>query len=122
MCSSDLTDPGCPVTIGAGCTIGHHAIIHGASIGDDSLIGMGATILDGAEIGDHCIIGANALVTQGKKIPPGSMVMGSPAKVVRELTSQERQALRPWAEKYIANARYCLDHKIGLGAPLPSAP
>jgi carbonic anhydrase/acetyltransferase-like protein (isoleucine patch superfamily) len=93
------------VRIGKYCTIGHAAIIHACEIGDECLIGMGATILDGARIGDHCIVGANALVTQRFVAPPGSMILGSPAKVTRALTDKERNGLRPWAEKYIQVAQ-----------------
>jgi carbonic anhydrase/acetyltransferase-like protein (isoleucine patch superfamily) len=93
------------VKIGRYCTIGHTAIIHACEIGDECLIGMGATILDGAVIGDHCIVGANALVTQRFVAPPGSMILGSPAKVARPLTEKELLSLRPWAEKYIAVAK-----------------
>ncbi|MBL9215450.1 MAG: gamma carbonic anhydrase family protein [Opitutaceae bacterium] len=92
-------------TIGRYCTIGHSAIIHACEIGDECLIGMGATILDGARIGDRCIVGANTLVTQRFVAPPGSMILGSPAKVVRPLTEAEKQSLRPWAEKYVETAR-----------------
>lgn len=92
------------VKIGRYCTIGHTAIIHACEIGDECLIGMGATVLDGAKIGDRCIVGANALVTQRFVAPPGSMVLGSPAKVVRPLTAAEQATLRPWAEKYIVTA------------------
>jgi carbonic anhydrase/acetyltransferase-like protein (isoleucine patch superfamily) len=93
-----------PAEIGANCTIGHSAIIHACRIGDLCLVGMGATVLDGAEIGDECLIGAKALVTQRMKIPPRSLVIGSPAKVVRELTPEELVSLRQSAEKYIAVA------------------
>ena len=93
------------VKVGRHCTIGHSAIIHACTIGDECLIGMGATILDGAKIGDRCIVGANALVTQGFVAPPGSMVLGSPAKVVRALTEKEAAGLRYWAEKYIKVAQ-----------------
>ena len=93
------------VKVGRYCTIGHSAIIHACEIGDECLIGMGATILDGAKIGDHCIVGANALVTQRFVAPPGSMILGSPAKVVRQLTETELLGLRAWAEKYIVVAR-----------------
>jgi carbonic anhydrase/acetyltransferase-like protein (isoleucine patch superfamily) len=93
------------VKIGRHCTIGHSAIIHACEIGDECLIGMGATVLDGAKIGDRCIVGANALVTQRFVAPPGSMILGSPAKVVRTLTEAEQRGLRGWAEKYIAVAR-----------------
>jgi carbonic anhydrase/acetyltransferase-like protein (isoleucine patch superfamily) len=91
--------------IGAWCTIGHAAIIHACTIGDECLIGMGATVLDGAQIGARSIIGANALVPQRFACPPGSMVYGSPAKLVRPLTDVEQAGLRPWAEKYVEVAR-----------------
>ncbi len=93
------------VKIGRYCTIGHSAIIHACTIGDECLIGMGATILDGSQIGDRCIVGANALVTQRFVAPPGSMILGAPAKVVRQLTEKEIAGLRPWAEKYVAVAK-----------------
>ena len=93
------------VKVGRYTTIGHGAIIHACTIGDDCLIGMGATILDGAVIGDHCIVGANALDTQRCVAPPGSMVLGAPAKVVRPLKEAELLGLRPWAEKYIEVAK-----------------
>lgn len=79
------TDMGYPLIVGAGCTIGHKVMLHGCTIGDNSLIGMGATILNGARIGKNCLIGAGALVTEGKEIPDGSLVMGMPGKVVRQL-------------------------------------
>ena len=93
------------VKVGGHTTIGHAAIIHACEIGDECLVGMGATILDGAKIGDRCIVGANALVTQRFVAPPGSMILGSPAKVVRPLTAAEQAGLRGWAEKYVAVAR-----------------
>jgi gamma-carbonic anhydrase len=89
------------VRIGNYTTIGHAAIIHACEIGNECLIGMGATILDGAKIGDRCIVGANALVTQRFVAPPGSMVLGAPAKVARPLTAEEQSSLRRWAEKYV---------------------
>jgi carbonic anhydrase/acetyltransferase-like protein (isoleucine patch superfamily) len=89
------------VRIGAWCTIGHTAIVHACTIGDECLIGMGATVLDGAEIGAGSMVGANALVPRGMKVPPGSLVYGSPAKVVRPLTAEERAGLRRMAEKYL---------------------
>ena len=107
--------------IGDWVTVGHTAIIHACQIGDECLIGMGATVLDGAVIGEQCIIGANALVTGGTKIPPGSMVVGSPAKVKRALSDEERSSLREWAQKYVVNAAYCLRHGIGCSAPIPTA-
>lgn len=93
------------VTIGRHCTIGHSAVIHACEIGDECLIGMGSTILDGAKIGDRCIVGANALVTQRFVAPPGSMILGSPAKIVRSLTDDEKRGLHGWAEKYIEVAK-----------------
>lgn len=90
--------------IGAWCTIGHSAIVHACTIEDECLIGMGATILDGARIGARSMVGANSLVPQRFTCPPGSMVYGSPAKVVRPLTAAEQSKLRPWAEKYVAVA------------------
>jgi carbonic anhydrase/acetyltransferase-like protein (isoleucine patch superfamily) len=86
--------------IGAWCTVGHSAIVHACTIEDECLIGMGATVLDRARIGARSIVGANTLVTQGFVCPPGSMVLGSPAKVVRALTEEEQRGLRGWAEKY----------------------
>lgn len=96
-------DPGFPATIGAGVTVGHRAIVHGCTIGDGTLIGMGATVLNGAKIGKQCLIGAGALVTEGKEIPDGSLVMGSPAKVVRPLSEEGLALLRKPAENYVMN-------------------
>lgn len=98
------TDMGFPLTIGADCTIGHKAMLHGCTIGDGSLIGMGATILNGAKIGRGCLIGAGALVTEGKEIPDGSLVMGAPGRVVRELDAEARARLLRSAEGYRRNA------------------
>ena len=98
------TDMGYPLTIGANCTIGHKAMLHGCTIEDDSLIGMGATVLNGARIGEGSLVGASALVTEGKEIPPGSLVMGAPAKVVRELDEAARARLLKSAAGYQANA------------------
>jgi carbonic anhydrase/acetyltransferase-like protein (isoleucine patch superfamily) len=109
-----------PCVIGDYVTVGHSAIVHACAIGDECLIGMGAVILDGAEIGAQCLIGAKALVTQNTKIPAGSLVLGAPAKVVRALTPDERSGLKYWADKYVANAAYCVAHNINAGAPLPS--
>lgn len=91
--------------IGDYCTIGHRAIIHACRIGHECLVGMGATVLDGAVIGDRCIVGAGALVTKRFEAPPGSMILGAPARVVRPLTEAELGSLRPWAEKYVHVAR-----------------
>ncbi len=109
-----------PCLIGRYVTVGHSAIVHACTVEDECLIGMGATILDGAVIGAQSIVGANALVTQGTIIPPGSMVLGSPGKVIRVLNSADRALLRGWADKYVANAAYCLKHGINIGAPLTS--
>jgi carbonic anhydrase/acetyltransferase-like protein (isoleucine patch superfamily) len=106
--------------LGNWVTVGHSAVVHACTIGDDTLIGMGAVILDGAVVGKQCLIGAKALITPGTKIPDGSMVLGAPAKVVRPLSDSERAGLRFWAEKYVHNAADCLRHRINLGAPLPT--
>ncbi len=98
------TDMGFPLTIGPGCTIGHRAMLHGCTIGANTLIGMGATILNGARIGDNCLIGACALITEGKEIPSGSLVMGSPGKVVRQLDNAAVEGLAASARNYRANA------------------
>ena len=98
------TDPGCPLTIGENCTIGHKVMLHGCTIGDNSLIGMGATVLNGAKIGKNCLIGAGALITENKVIPDGSLVMGSPGKVVRELDAKAIQMLTASAQHYTENA------------------
>ena len=99
------TDMGYPLTIGGGCTIGHKAMLHGCTIGENSLIGMGATILNGAKIGKNCLIGAGALVTEGKEIPDNSLVVGAPAKVVRTLDENAENQLRLSAAHYVENAR-----------------
>ena len=94
-----------PVTIGKGVTVGHKVMIHGCTIGDNSLIGINAVVLDGAVIGKHCLIGANTLVPSGMVIPDGSMVMGSPAKIKRELTDKEVVYLHRGAQHYVDNGR-----------------
>jgi carbonic anhydrase/acetyltransferase-like protein (isoleucine patch superfamily) len=104
-----------PCIVGNWVTVGHGAIVHACKVGDEVLVGMGAVILDGAVIGRQSLIGAKALVTQGTKIPPGSLVLGAPAKIVRALTKKERAGLKRWAEKYVANTAYCLKHGIGVG-------
>ncbi len=109
-----------PCLIGNWATVGHSAVIHACAIGDEVLVGMGAVLLDGAVVGAQSLIGARALVTQGMEIPPGSLVLGAPAKVVRALTPQERADLKGWAEHYVVNAAYCLKHGINIGGPLPT--
>ena len=98
-------DVGYPLTIGEYVTVGHQVMLHGCTIGDESLIGIGAVVLNGARIGRHCLVGAGALVTEGKEFPDGSMILGSPAKVVRQLTPQQIEGLRSSARHYIENAR-----------------
>lgn len=97
------TDMGFPLTIGKDCTIGHHAILHGCTIGDNTLIGMGATILNGAKIGNNCLVGASALVTEGKQFPDNSLIVGTPARAVRVLDEAAIEAIRRSAKNYVAN-------------------
>lgn len=99
------TDPGCPLTLGRGVTVGHQATLHGCAVGDCSLIGIRAVVLDRARIGRHCLIGANTLVTAGKEIPDRSLVMGSPGKVVRSLTDEEVEKLHQAWQAYVAKLR-----------------
>lgn len=99
------SDPGFPLNIGEGVTLGHQVMVHGCTIGDNTLIGIGATIMNGAVIGKNCIIGAHALVTEGKIIPDGSMVMGAPGKVVKTLTEPQIAMLQGSAEVYVQNAK-----------------
>ena len=98
------TDMGSPLTLGKGVTVGHNAMLHGCTVGDYSLIGINAVILNNVRIGKHCIIGANALIPEGKEIPDGSLVMGSPGKVVRELTEAQKRMLEASAAHYVHNA------------------
>lgn len=99
------TDPGLKLVLGQGVTVGHQAMLHGCTVGDNSLIGIGATVLNGARIGSNCIIGAHALITEGKVIPDRSLVMGSPGKVVRELDDAAVAKLQLSAAHYVANAK-----------------
>ena len=99
------TDPGLELVVGDGVTIGHKVMLHGCTIGDDSLIGIGSTVLNGARIGKQSIVGANSLVTENKKFPDGSLIMGSPARVVRELSAEEIAHIRLSAEIYVQNAK-----------------
>lgn len=94
-------DPGFPINIGAGCTVGHHAIVHGCAIGPGTLVGMGATVLNGARIGANCLIGANALVTEGKEFPDGSLIVGAPAKLLRPLTPEAIAGIAKDVDGYI---------------------
>ncbi|WP_294391467.1 gamma carbonic anhydrase family protein [uncultured Sphingomonas sp.] len=112
-------DPGVPTRIGTDVTVGHRAIIHGASVGDGSLIGMGAVLLNGATVGAQCLVGANALITEGKHFADGSLIVGAPAKCVRALTEMEIAGLRRSADSYVANG-----HRFAAGLrrvdPVPS--
>jgi len=99
------SDPGAPLVIGEDCTIGHHAILHGCTIGNRVLIGMGAIVLNHAVIADDCIVGAGALVTEGKTFPSGSLIVGSPARAVRELDAATIASLKLSAQHYVANGR-----------------
>jgi carbonic anhydrase/acetyltransferase-like protein (isoleucine patch superfamily) len=107
-----------PCLVGDWVTIGHSAVVHACTIGDECLIGIGATVLDGAVIGEQSLVGAGAVVTPGTVIPPGSMVLGAPARVKRALTAEERAGLKHWAEKYVVNGAYCLRHGLHVGRPL----
>ena len=98
-------DFGQPLVVGERVTVGHQVMLHGCTIGDETLIGIGAIVLNGARIGKNCLVGAGSLVTEGKEFPDGSMIMGTPAKVVRELTPQQIEGLRLSAQHYIDNAR-----------------
>lgn len=98
------TDPGIRLTLGRGVTVGHKAMLHGCDIGDFSLIGINAVVLNGAKIGKHCLIGANTLIPEGMEVPDGSMVVGSPGKIKRELNDQQKQMLEYSARHYVENA------------------
>ncbi len=99
------TDPGYPMTLGKGVTVGHKAMLHGCNVGDYSLIGINAVVLNGAKIGNHCVIGANALVTENMEVPDGSLVIGSPAKIKRTLSLEKQLALELQAQHYVQNGR-----------------
>lgn len=98
-------DIGKPLVIGERVTVGHQAVLHGCTVGDESLIGIGAIVLNGAKIGKNCLVGAGSLVTEGKEFPDGSMIMGAPAKLVRQLTAEQMASLRDSARHYIDNAQ-----------------
>lgn len=108
------TDPGYALLIGEGVTVGHQAMLHGCTIGDGALIGIQAIVLNGARIGPDCLIGAGALVAEGKEIPERSLVLGSPGRVVRELTDAEVAGLRAGVERYVQRARQFRDTLAGL--------
>ncbi len=99
------TDPGCPLTVGKGVTVGHMVMLHGCEISDDALIGIGSTILNKAKIGKNCIIGANTLVTENKIIPDNSLVLGSPGKVIRKVTDDEIKVICENAKHYVENSK-----------------
>ena len=99
------TDPGYPLMIGKHVTVGHQVMLHGCQIGDGSLIGIGAVILNGAKIGKNCLVGAGALVTEGKEFPDGSMIIGTPAKAVKELTAEQIAGIHDIAGRYVQNAQ-----------------
>lgn len=105
------SDPGIPCLVGRGCTVGHHAILHGCAIGDNVLIGMGATLLNRATIGGDSLVGAGALVTEGKEFAPGSLIVGSPARVIRPLDEAAIAGLRQSARNYVERSR---DYVRGL--------
>ncbi len=98
-------DKGMPLVVGEGVTVGHKVMLHGCSIGDNSLIGIGAVVLNGAKIGKNCLVGAGALVTEGKEFADGSLIVGSPARVVRELSPEQIEGLRQSAQHYVKNAK-----------------
>lgn len=97
------TDPGFPLTVGPDCTVGHMVMLHGCTIGRGSLIGIGSIILNGAKIGEECLVGANTLIAEGKEIPPRSMVLGSPGKIIRQLTDEDVKRFAGAAQRYVAN-------------------
>jgi len=99
------TDPGIRLTIGNGVSVGHKAMLHGCTIGDNSLIGIGSILLNGSKIGRDCIVGANALVTENKEFPDGSLILGSPARVARQLSEEEIASIAGPADTYVSNAR-----------------
>jgi len=103
------TDPGLALNLGRGVTVGHKVMLHGCDIGDYSLIGINAVVLNGAKIGKHCLIGANTLIPEGMEVPDGSMVVGSPGKIKRELTDNQKKMLEMSAAHYVKNAASYLD-------------
>ena len=110
------TDPTNPCTVGEYVTVGHMAMLHGCSIGDNSLIGIGATLMNGSAVGKECIVGAHSLITEGKQFPDGVVIMGAPAKVVRELNADDRAKLRANAERYVQRAKRYMQ-ELGMAKP-----
>jgi len=108
------TDPGMPLTIGEGVTVGHQVMLHGCSIGDNTLVGIGSTILNGTKVGKNCIIGAHTLIAEGKDIPDGSLVIGSPGRVVKQLSEPQIAMLKMSADIYVANAKRFKDGLVEL--------
>lgn len=106
-------DPGAPLVLGAGVTVGHMVMLHGCHVGDHSLVGIGAVVMNHARIGANCLVGARSLVTEGKSFPDGVLIIGSPARVIRELTATEIAGLRASAERYVQRAA---EYRAGLSA------
>lgn len=109
------TDPGYPLEVGASVTIGHQAMLHGCTIGDGTLVGIQAIVLNGAKIGAECLIGAGALIAEGKEIPPRSVVLGSPGRIVRTLTDEQAASLREAAARYVARAKSFRESLVRIG-------
>lgn len=109
------SDPGAPLTLGEDCTIGHRAVLHGCTIGDRVLIGMGATVLNHAAIAEDCVVGAGALVTEGKSFPPRSLIVGAPARAVKTLTDEQLAGLRMSAAVYVEKAKQYADALLPCG-------
>lgn len=107
-------DLGVPTTVGARVTVGHRVMLHGCTVADECLIGIGAILLNGSTIGEGSIVGAGALVTAGKTFPPGSMILGAPARVVRPVTAEEREGIRKSAAHYVENARRFREELVAL--------
>ncbi|EWY42065.1 hypothetical protein N825_19300 [Skermanella stibiiresistens SB22] len=106
------TDPGFPMMIGSEVTVGHMVMLHGCSVGDGTLVGIGSIVLNGAKIGKNCLIGANSLITEGKEIPDNSMVVGSPGKVIRQLTDDQITEMRKGADRYVRNWQRFKQHLV----------
>jgi carbonic anhydrase/acetyltransferase-like protein (isoleucine patch superfamily) len=113
------TDPSNPCVVGDYVTVGHMAMLHGCNIGDRSLVGIGATLMNGSAIGNDCIVGAHALITEGKKFPDGVVIMGAPAKIVRELDANDRAKLRANAERYVQRAQRYLQELRQIESSVP---